>query len=336
VAVIRDQQRITIAGASDPGEARRRASQLAGQVGLDAGDAGRLALVVTEAASNICKHAGSGEIVLGADPEARAVEVIAIDRGPGMADVARCMEDGYSTAGSPGTGLGAIQRLASSLDVYSQPQGGTVLAAIVRPAGVPALGGPRAAGICLPVQGEARCGDGWAIAGTGGRALVGLVDGLGHGGPAAEAASEALRIFRAHSGEAPEVLLERIHLALRATRGAVMAIAELRPRDQLLRYAGIGNISARLIAGGASRSLVSHNGTLGGQVRRFQPFEVPLPQGARLVMHSDGLATHWELGTYPGLIARTPAVVAAMLYRDFARGRDDVTVLVADVGEVSA
>ncbi len=330
--MIREQQRVSIADVSDPGEARRRALELAARVGLDAADAGRLALVVTEAASNICKHARGGEVILGGDAAAHAVEVIAIDRGPGMADVARCMEDGYSTAGSPGSGLGAIRRQASSLEVYSRVGGGTVLVAVVRPPGALVAAGVRAGAVCLPLAGEARCGDGCELAGNGSRALVAVVDGLGHGGPAADAAAEALRIFRAHAGEAPEALLERVHLALRATRGAVMAIAELRPSEQLVRYAGIGNISARVFAGGAARSLISHNGTLGGQVRRFQAFEVPFPTGARLIMHSDGLGTHWELDGYPGIGARPPAVAAAALYRDFARGRDDVTVLVADAG----
>jgi hypothetical protein len=51
--------------------------------------------------------------------------------------------------------------------------------------------------------------------------------------------------------------------------------------------------------------------------------------GFLLVMHSDGLATHWNLDQYPGLVGRRPSLIAGVLYRDFARGRDDVTVVVA-------
>src|SRR4051794_24710081 len=91
------------------GEARRRAATMASSLRLDETTAGRLALVVTECANNLWKHAHGGEILLNPlgleDP---GVEVLALDKGPGMSDPARCFQDGYSTAGSPGTGLGAI------------------------------------------------------------------------------------------------------------------------------------------------------------------------------------------------------------------------------------
>ncbi len=63
--------------------------------------------------------------------------------------------------------------------------------------------------------------------------------------------------------------------------------------------------------------------------RKFQEFAYPFPKGATLVMHSDGLISRWTLDAYPGLAAHDPALVAGVLYRDFQRGRDDVTVLVA-------
>src|SRR5262249_13074084 len=111
------------------------------------------------------------------------------------------------------------------------------------------------------------------------------------------------------------------------TRGAAVAVAELDLDAGLLRFAGVGNISATVFAAGVSRSAVSHNGTVGHEARKFQEFTYPFPRGALLVMHSDGLATHWRLDGYAGLAARHPALVAGVLYRDFKRGRDDVTVL---------
>ncbi len=312
----------------DPGEARRRAVVLAGELGFDEQQAGRVALVVTEAASNILKHAAGGEILLGKDVAAQAIEVLAIDRGAGMTDIARCFQDGYSTAGSPGTGLGAIQRMASAVDLYSRPGAGTVLLARIA-VGVAPRPAVVAAAVCRAVDGERVCGDGWAVVETGERTVLAVVDGLGHGKPAAEAADLALHLFRAHAGDPIDQLLGRIHDGLRSTRGAAMAIAELRAGTDSVSYAGIGNISATVRSGTSSRQLVSHNGTLGAEVRKIQVFTTPFPVGARLIMHSDGLATHWDLDRYPGLLARDPAVVAAALYRDFSRGRDDVTVLVA-------
>src|SRR5271154_6759271 len=88
---------------------RREAEALAKGLGYSPEDRGRLAIVATELATNLLKHAGHGEILLGWSENASVpcVELIALDQGPGMADVEGCLADGYSTAGSQGTGLGA-------------------------------------------------------------------------------------------------------------------------------------------------------------------------------------------------------------------------------------
>ena len=124
-------------------------------------------------------------------------------------------------------------------------------------------------------------------------------------------------------------LMERMHLALRPTRGAAAAVADVDVAARVVRYAGVGNIAATVWGPDGSRSLVSHNGIVGHEMRKVQRFEVPLPPRGLLVMHSDGIATRWQLEKYPGLALRDPAVVAAVLYRDFCRGRDDATVVVA-------
>jgi hypothetical protein len=73
---------------------------------------------------------------------------------------------------------------------------------------------------------------------------------------------------------------------------------------------------------------VSHNGIVGHNMRKVQEFVVPCPPGALCIMHSDGIQTQWDLAAYPGLHARTPALIAAILMRDFIRRRDDAMVLV--------
>jgi hypothetical protein len=75
--------------------------------------------------------------------------------------------------------------------------------------------------------------------------------------------------------------------------------------------------------------MVSYNGTVGHEVRKIQEFTYQWPQQGLLVMHSDGLKTQWRLDRYPGLMHKHPSLIAGVLYRDFNRGRDDVTVLVA-------
>ena len=155
-----------------------------------------------------------------------------------------------------------------------------------------------------------------------------MADGLGHGMQAAEAADEAVRVFRAHSSESPASLISRMHDALKKTRGAAAAIAEVRTLAGTLTYAGVGNISGSILSHTLSRSLVSHNGTLGHVMARVQEFKVEWPKDGILVMHSDGLQSRWDLSRYPGLLARQPALIAGVLLRDFRRERDDASVLV--------
>jgi hypothetical protein len=123
-------------------------------------------------------------------------------------------------------------------------------------------------------------------------------------------------------------MLEACHGALARTRGAAVATARVIASAERGVFAGVGNIVCRVEASSSNRHLVSHNGTVGHTMRKVQEFAFPWPRGALLIMHSDGLGTHWDLGTYPGLSTRHPALIAAVLYRDYDRGRDDVSVVV--------
>jgi anti-sigma regulatory factor (Ser/Thr protein kinase) len=318
-------------------ELRRRATFLAAQLGFDETDVGRVALVVTESASNLVKHAVGGEILVRSCPTGAGagLEVLTLDRGPGIPDLDAAVRDGYSSAGTSGTGLGALRRASSELDVYSG-RTGTVLLAVVRARSRASLGrrpGLRVSGVSVARPGEEVCGDAWADRETADhhRVLV-VVDGLGHGPAAAEAAQEAVRLF----GEddcpwQPAAVLERLHRGLRPTRGAAAAVVAIGPGPGLV-YAGVGNIAGVVLGGERPRALVSSNGTLGHEVRRIQAFTYPWPAGSTLVLHSDGLASQWDLDAYPGLIRHGPAVIAGTLYRDFRRRHDDVTVVVARSG----
>lgn len=325
---------ISVADVSQAGEARRAATSLAARHGFSEEAQGKVALIVTEAARNLAIHAKQGELVVSLLEEAGAsgLEILALDRGPGMADVARCMADGYSTAGTAGEGLGAMARMASTFDLYSLPGGGTAVLARVwaspRPGGAPA-GCLDVGAVCLPKHGEDVSGDGYAVDQEAGRCRIMVVDGLGHGPGAAAAAQEAIRIFERASREGPVAILQAAHAGMRHTRGAAMAVAEIDAEKRQVRYAGIGNIVSSLITEKQRVNMVSLNGTVGHQLRQVQEFTYPWPEHALLVMHSDGLGTHWKLDSYLGLMAREPALVAGVLYRDFSRGRDDVTVLVA-------
>jgi anti-sigma regulatory factor (Ser/Thr protein kinase) len=314
------------------GEARRIATALAGRLGLDEATRGRIALVVTEAASNLVRHARGGELLFNnlSSGEARGLEVLALDRGPGIENLARCLSDGYSTGGTAGAGLGAISRMSDQFDIHSAPGTGTALIARVwgaSPANTSEFGSLEAGGVCLPKPGEEVGGDTWLARMRPGRGLVAVADGLGHGQTAAEASREAMRIVESFDDRAPKDVVESAHLALRSTRGAAIAVAELLPREKEIRYAGVGNISGSVLTHDRTTHMVSHNGTVGHQVRKVQEFVYAWPEDALIVLHSDGLSSQWRLDRYAGLLTRHPSLIAGVLYRDFKRGRDDVTVV---------
>ena len=326
---------------SQVAEARRAGTGLADQLAFDEADIGTIALIVTEAATNLAKHATGGEILLYAlqSGDVGGIQVLALDKGPGIANAAQALRDGYSTTGSPGTGLGAMERLATLFDIHSVPGAGTVLLARlwskplsnIRP---PSL---EVGALSLPKPGEVVCGDRWAVAWFPDRTLILVADGLGHGPGAAEAAMEAVQTFHERAALAPVAIVESIHAALRSTRGAALAVTEIAPSQEAIRFAGVGNISGVVLSSEGSRQMVSHNGTAGHSARRIQEFTYPWSSDALLVLYSDGLVSHLHPERYPGLLKHNPDLIAATLYRDYTRGRDDVTVVVArehQIGEI--
>jgi anti-sigma regulatory factor (Ser/Thr protein kinase) len=323
---------VGVTDASGVAAARRGAAALARAAGFDETAAGRVAIVVTEAATNLLKHGAGGEILLQriSTVSVGGLQILALDRGRGIPSMSEALRDGYSTAGSPGTGLGAITRQADVCDIYSIPGQGTAVLAQVWAAPVrPAEGGIGVGSACAPGPGEDVSGDGWWTIRRDGRVLVLVVDGLGHGPEAAEARREAVRIFRADPARETADLVGAIHAGLRPTRGAAVAVSEIDADRGRLRFCGIGNVTGVVVGGGHARHLVSHNGTAGHTARKIETFTYPWPAGATLVQHTDGLTGHWTLDAYAGLAARHPSLVAGVLYRDFKRGRDDVAVVVA-------
>ena len=318
---------VPVTDTASVGEVRRTALGMAQRLGFDETRAGELSLLATEVTRNVLVHGGGGQVIVGGfkDGGPPRAHLLAIDSGPGIGDVARAMEDGFSTAGTMGAGLGAMKRIASQLEIFTARTGTIVYLGLGEAGTEPGL---PVAGLSAPYPGERVCGDAWACHQTPDRTLAMIVDGLGHGWGASEAAQEAITTFYRYRDLSPGQILGYIHDALRKTRGAVAAIAEIQPQAGSLVYAGVGNIAGVIIDGNASRSLVSHNGTLGMATARIQEFRSAWPAKGVLVLHSDGLQSRWDLSGYAGVLARHPAVIAGVLLRDFRRQRDDASVLV--------
>jgi anti-sigma regulatory factor (Ser/Thr protein kinase) len=330
--VVTFHRTIAVAESSQPSAARFLTREIAHAAGLGEEDSYRAGLVTTELGTNLVKHARDGEILVRPVSESPRgeLEVIAIDRGPGMSDVARSMADGHSTSGSSGTGLGAIRRLADDFDIYSEPGRGSAVYVRVRANRAPSANGHpmRVGAVSVPKAGEDVCGDGWTIrhALNGVSAL--LVDGLGHGLHAAEAANAARAAFARQQFADTSNALQAVHDGLRHTRGAAGAILDVDRDKGTARFSGIGNVSCAIVQQGLMRQTVSNSGTLGHQARHFREYTYPWSDDALFIMYSDGLTSHWSLDEYSGLGMRHPGLIAAVLYRDFSRRRDDVTVLV--------
>ena len=311
------------------GEARRHAATLAMRANFDEVKAGQLAIVVTELATNLVRHARRGELLLAVREGAGEVEVLSIDHGPGIADVSRSMGDGFSTGGTPGTGLGAVRRMARDFDLHSSVPAGTVILARLGPdAGKRSADALQVGGVAVPKHGELVCGDAWAVAIDGSCATVALADGLGHGLDASEASIAALDVFATDPGRDLTQVLDKMHARLRSTRGAAVTLVRADTSTSRLRSCGAGNVAARVVSGAYDRSLLMQHGTVGLQMRRPEPVEQDWPQHAMIVVHSDGIGTRWAPDSVLPVLGRDPSLAAALLLRDHSRGRDDATVAV--------
>jgi anti-sigma regulatory factor (Ser/Thr protein kinase) len=314
------------------GSVRRAGIRLANTLGFPEQRAAEVGIVASEIASNVRRHGERGGVALRTvlRSESAGVEIIGIDRGPGMADVRVSSRDGHSTRGTLGVGLGAIQRLSTSFDVSSHPGVGTVVVAMLwSDKGVRTHDALDVAALTRPLDGEEVCGDAVAARQLDGHLVATVADGLGHGPMAAAASTEAVRVFHETASSDPAVLLRAMHDRLTHTRGAAIAVASIDPEFQRMRFAGVGNIGAFLDDGEQRRSALSQPGITGHRMGQPRIVDFRLTERTVIVMHSDGIREGFNLGTLPGLVTRPAAVIAATVLRDAGSRPDDAAVLVA-------
>ncbi|MFF1544975.1 SpoIIE family protein phosphatase [Streptomyces sp. NPDC058291] len=341
-------------------DARVAAQSAAELAGLGQARADAAALVATELASNLLKHAQGGQLLVEAvpSPDGRTggllLQIAAVDHGPGMSDVPAALDDGFSTAGSFGAGLGTCRRLADDFDLHSVPGRGTVAiariggatpsragreaaAAQAEPAAGETVGDApvrvRVGGVNVPFRGAEHSGDAWTCVRVDDLLTLMLADGLGHGPEAALASTAAVEEVRRSGHLPPAELLRRLDDALRGTRGAAVAVAQLDLRTARLRFAGIGNIGARLREGDSWRHLLSKPGIAGAHRPSTLPqTEASWADDRLLVLHSDGLPSRWAPPADPRLLSADPALTAAVTVRDAGSSarpvRDDTAVAV--------
>jgi anti-sigma regulatory factor (Ser/Thr protein kinase)/serine/threonine protein phosphatase PrpC len=349
---MREIKSVEIRDEAQVGMARRAVHSYASGLEFNETELAEIDIVVQEIGTNAARYAtGGGWLHFTSTPpvlEEMGLELFYWDMGPGIYNMDRAIRDGVSTSGSLGAGLGAIRRLMDEFDVYStmrltgrltavqqrRTSHGTVLLARKwtskgKQSDDDEVAQARRIGVwSRPHPSEELNGDAYFMLRRGGRTLFAVVDGLGHGKGAKDAADAAVEALSEWGGEALEDVMTAAHNALRATRGAVMGVAIIDYENERFDYASVGNISARVFGTPERVSLIPTNGMMGGRLGKVRVWTHRWAQGATLVMTSDGLSEKWDINSYPGLLERSPQLLAGILMRDYARMADDATVLV--------
>jgi anti-sigma regulatory factor (Ser/Thr protein kinase) len=313
---------------------RAELRRLAESAGFQGHRLGEIDIIIAEITSNLIKHAAKGGMILGKKISGSnpGIEFIAIDEGPGMRHSAKMMEDGKSTTKTLGQGLGAIRRLSDEFDLFSMHGWGTIVFSRIH------LKKNTAAGtgsfdfnvIRVPKKDHTLCGDSWSLRLHGNKIKIALIDGLGHGMPAHTASTLAVQSMRHYVKLQPNEELRSLHEDIKKTRGAVITIAHLDKQNNQLVYSGVGNISMKIVTPIVTKGWFSYNGIVG----HIMPTSLNNhnfiwnEKTDMLIMHSDGIATRWDIQNYPGILQHHPMILAAALYRDFDRGNDDSTILI--------
>jgi anti-sigma regulatory factor (Ser/Thr protein kinase) len=337
---------IAITEEPDIGITRRNIRRCASEAGFTERQLGEIEIAINELGSNAVKFSrGTGQILFArTDPalEPAGLEIIYYDKGPGIQDPAIAVEDGFTTTGTMGAGLGAIKRMADEFHLYSNVQSRTRRlttygrtthgTAIVFRKSVNGAedSTPRTSlwgAITRPSTGFEENGDAYIIKRIDDRQLLAIIDGLGHGLGALQAATVAVETIKSYATQSVETIIRATHEALRPTRGAVLGLAAIDCATGALEYAGIGNTDFRVLGGRSPIRLISLNGTLGSRLDRVRVFKEQLPKVATIIMSTDGISERWDLESYPGLLGLHPQLLCATVMRDFRRSNDDATIL---------
>lgn len=326
------QIRFLVLDQSYVGAARRSVRALAEQIGLSGEPLARLDIITTELATNLAKHVSGGGEIIAIDSSANdvgTIQLLSIDRGNGIADVENVLIDGFSTAGTMGAGLGAIKRQADSFGFSSVPGKGTCIHCIVsqdyQAFDKAARGQIELGAISLPRIGEEKCGDGISAACSDGTTSILVVDGLGHGEGAAEAADRAMHVFSKTPFAELRSTAEEIHRQLAGTRGAAIALVKIEQSNSKVYFVGVGNIECRIFTRYSSRGCVSSQGIVGGRIGSLKEYTYDWEPESCLLMYSDGIKSSAQLCNAQ---TKSAVLAAAEVYRDYYRTTDDTTVVV--------
>lgn len=320
---------------SDVMTAQKEVKSLAKEIGFNKREIDELILVTSELISNLVKHARRGKITLVPLFKGRnkGIQIESIDEGKGIPDVKKAISDGYSTAESLGSGLGAVNRIMDELEIISPYKGkGTYIITkkwLAEKSPHPVAICPLEFGAATqPCPGSHFNGDSFVIIRNNKIAVLAVIDGLGHGQFAHKAAQAARNYIERHYTQPIMNLFKGVERACSSTRGVVMAIARFEWINKRMIFGSIGNIGVRVFRSPGPMNFVIRRGVIGLNAPNPVITEHEWEPEYIMILHSDGLKTHWGWRDFSPIVYKSATAIAHHLLHKFARGDDDATVLV--------
>lgn len=309
---------------------------MAAEAGFPAKRLGEIDIVIAEIASNLIKHGKEGELLVALQQEPECLEIIGLDNGPGMHDPLRMIEDGISTTGTLGQGLGAIKRLSDTFELYSIRNWGTILLSRIykrKPTVAKRITGPVFRSVVVAKTGEEACGDGCLVLRRDSWIKIFLGDGLGHGAEANKAVNAAMEVFKNSNEKSPAELIREIHQEVKKTRGLVASVAVLDLLNKTGRICGVGNVSGKSFSAANTRNHICYNGIIGLNIPGSMKDQELAAEEVNqyLILCSDGIRSRWDASKYPGIFKYDLSILAASIYKDFSRKTDDMSILVGKI-----
>lgn len=328
---------VSVSHLSDANEARRLVKVMASELCFDMREIEELAIVASELASNLVKHATSGRLTFTPLKEGlrTGIKIASQDNGPGIDDVERAITDGFSTTGSLGYGLGTVNRLMDELEIQPGHDGNTgtqITCVRWKREQTPKIEDcPLSFGVATRAYRNSESnGDNFVLRRSGESALIALIDGLGHGQYAKIASQTAREYIENHYDQPLEAIFRGAGRACRATRGVVMALARFACQMESisLTFASIGNIEARVFGSPAPVNIIAQRGVVGLNAPNPVVTKCSWNPDYILVLHTDGLQPNWSWHDFPELAMATASQAARYLLQVLATDSDDATVFV--------
>lgn len=311
--------------------------KLANEAGFMVARLNEINIILAELTSNLQKYAAGGAEIFAAlsgTDENAFLEIICMDNGPGIANLSRVFEDGYSSSSTIGHGLGSIRRLSDEFDIFSQQGWGTILLVRVykNKNHIPRKSKIKFGAFVVPKPEEKVSGDGSYIIYNKKGFKVLVADGLGHGPEAALAVRQAIQAFRICTESTAVENIRHLHSAIKKTRGMVANVFIYDALEKKWNICGVGNISTKLIGGILQKNYIPYNGIIGHNIpHSLNDVVLDKDDYNQFIACSDGIRSRWDIVKFPALLKKDPVIIAAAIYKEYARQNDDMSVITCKI-----